>query len=389
MVDRCRRARAAAPSRVAVTHPANWGPYKRDLLRQAVAAGRASHDVTLLTEPEAAAVHYAATERVEPGSTVAVYDLGGGTFDAAVLRKTPTGFEMLGEPEGIERLGGIDFDEAVLAHVRDARSATRWPSSTRPTRPTSRPMVQLRAECIEAKEALSDDTEATIPVLLPGAHTEVRLTRTEFEAMIRPALVETVTTLRRAMESAGLRAEQIDAVLLVGGSSRIPLVSQLVSAELGRPVAIDVRRPTPSPSGRRCRSTAARPAQRPDRRASPPAQPAFRRPREPRPPPLPGPLPPQPPGPRRPRPGPQPRRPARGCRRRVAAGSRRRPRRGQNARPPSCREWPPINPVPRYAPRPAACRTCRGAPRAANQRRNAAGSRPPRRRSSACSRQRR
>ena len=69
-------------------------------------------------EPEAAAWHYASQERIDPGALVGVYDLGGGTFDAAVLRRTDDGFEILGTPDGIERLGGIDFDEAVVAHVR-------------------------------------------------------------------------------------------------------------------------------------------------------------------------------------------------------------------------------------------------------------------------------
>ena len=65
------------------------------------------------------------SERVEPGEVVAVYDLGGGTFDAAVLRKTEAGFEILGQPEGIERLGGIDFDEAVFQPRARTRSTAR------------------------------------------------------------------------------------------------------------------------------------------------------------------------------------------------------------------------------------------------------------------------
>ncbi len=74
-----------------------------------------------LAEPQAAALHYAAAERVEPGSTIAVYDLGGGTFDAAVVHKDPNGtFTLLGRPEGLERLGGVDFDDVVFDHVREA-----------------------------------------------------------------------------------------------------------------------------------------------------------------------------------------------------------------------------------------------------------------------------
>ena len=128
-----------------------------------------------------------------------------------------------------------------------------------------------------AKEALSADTEAAIAVLLPGAHTTVRLTRAEFEEMIRPAIVETVTTLRRTVESAGLRAEQLDAVLLVGGSSRIPLVSQLVSAELGRPIANDVS-PTNAVANGAAQSVDPQPA----RRTGPPAPVAAGSPGAPR-----------------------------------------------------------------------------------------------------------
>ncbi|HEX4246597.1 MAG TPA: Hsp70 family protein [Pseudonocardia sp.] len=237
VVDLVSEREGGPPRRIAVTHPASWGAHKKDLL------GRALRDVgltvTFLAEPQAAAVSYASAERVDAGSTVAVYDLGGGTFDAAVVRKNNNGtFELLGQPEGIERLGGVDFDEAVFSHVRDSLGGQL--DSLDPEDPNVLSAVaRLRRECVEAKEALSSDTEATIPVLLPELRTQTRLVRSEFEAMIRPALEETIVALRRAVSSAGLRPDDLSAVLLVGGSSRIPLVSQLVSDELGRPVAVD------------------------------------------------------------------------------------------------------------------------------------------------------
>jgi molecular chaperone DnaK len=237
VVDLVSEREGGPPRRIAVTHPASWGAHKKDLL------GRALRDVgltvTFLAEPQAAAVSYASAERVDAGSTVAVYDLGGGTFDAAVVRKNNNGtFELLGQPEGIERLGGVDFDEVVFSHVRDSLGGQL--DSLDPEDPNVLSAVaRLRRECVEAKEALSSDTEATIPVLLPELRTQTRLVRSEFEAMIRPALEETIVALRRAVSSAGLRPDDLSAVLLVGGSSRIPLVSQLVSDELGRPVAVD------------------------------------------------------------------------------------------------------------------------------------------------------
>jgi molecular chaperone DnaK len=97
----------------------------------------------------------------------------------------------------------------------------------------------LRRECTEAKEALSADTEVTIPVMLPGVSTRVRMVRTELEQLVAPAIAETVEAMRRACAAAGLRADELSAVLLAGGSSRIPLVAQQVSAALDRPVTVD------------------------------------------------------------------------------------------------------------------------------------------------------
>jgi molecular chaperone DnaK len=225
------------PAKICVCHPANWGTYKIDLLSGAIRAAGLEVPVTFTTEPEAAAAFYSQQQRIEPGSVVAVYDLGGGTFDAAVLRKTATGFEILGRPEGIERLGGIDFDAAVFNHVTKALGPKLAELDEDDARVTAA-VARLRAECTDAKEALSVDTDATIAVVLPNVTTEVRITRAELEAMVRPALQDTVGALKRALTSAGVIGE-LHAVLLVGGSSRMPIVAQLVSSELGYPVAVD------------------------------------------------------------------------------------------------------------------------------------------------------
>jgi molecular chaperone DnaK len=239
VVDGVVKREGARPARVAVTHPAAWGPHKVESMRTALSTHGVA-PVLMLTEPQAAAVGYASAERVEPGAVVAVYDLGGGTFDAAVVRKEAGGgFELLGTPEGLERLGGVDFDDAVFAHVRAALGPA-W-DALDPTDPeVLAGVARLRRDCTAAKEALSEDTEVLVPVLLPGLHTQVRLGRMEFEEMIRPALLETVEAMRRAISSAGVAPSDLSALLLVGGSSRIPLVTQLVSAGIGRPASVDV-----------------------------------------------------------------------------------------------------------------------------------------------------
>ena len=237
VVDVVSRREGGRPDMVTLTHPANWGPYKRELFAQ-VPGLAGLGEVQMLTEPEAAAAHYARNDRLEPGALIAVYDLGGGTFDATVLRTTEQGFDILGRPEGIEGLGGVDFDEAVFAHVDqnlDGAISRLDPADPRATSA----VIRLRHECVTAKEALSADTETAIPVLLPDLQTEVRLTRGEFERMIRPAIGATIGSLRRALQSAEIDPDQLHTVLLVGGSSRIPMVGHLVSAELGCPTSVD------------------------------------------------------------------------------------------------------------------------------------------------------
>ena len=232
------------PEGVALTCPASWGPYKISLFKQAVQATRIGEmtrpgSAELLSEPQAAAISYASRERVEVGAHLAVYDLGGGTFDAAVVRKdSPTAFTVLGRPEGIDGLGGVTFDEMLFDHVCAAAGVPL--TQIDPNDPDIVPEVaRLRRECTEAKEALSVDTDTTIAVSLGGIRQRVRVTRAEFEEMIRPELERTIESLHGALGSADVSADQVDAILLVGGSSRIPLVSQLISAEFGQAPAID------------------------------------------------------------------------------------------------------------------------------------------------------
>jgi actin-like ATPase involved in cell morphogenesis len=237
VVNKATETEGSRPDGIALAHPANWTDFKKDLLLKSAELAELG-DVSLLTEPEAAAIHYASQERVARGSVVAVYDLGGGTFDAAVLRRTDFGWQILGQPEGVERLGGIDFDEAVFNHV--AENLGDDFNLLDPDDPAVLSAVaRLRHECVEAKEALASDTEVSVPVLLPSTQKEVRLTRTEFEQMIRPSVAGSITALERALRSAGVQADKVSTVLLVGGSSRIPLVGQMVGEALGRPVAVD------------------------------------------------------------------------------------------------------------------------------------------------------
>ena len=217
--------------RVVLTYPVTWTPARRGWFDEiARAAGLAAS--RLVTTAEAAA-HHATPGRLA-GGIVAVYDLGGG-FEATVVRTRPDGPEILGTPEGVEGLGGADVDDAILSYVNDAMSGELAKLDMDDAR-TAVAMAQLRQDCVLAKETLSLDTEAVVPVFLPDRHVEIRLDRTTFEQMLRVPLESTVEALSRTVRSAGLTPADVDAVLLVGGSSRIPLVAETVAREFGRPL---------------------------------------------------------------------------------------------------------------------------------------------------------
>lgn len=238
VVERAEAHEGTAPEVIAISHPASWGQHRLGLIRSAL-AGVGLASVELVSEPEAAGLHYLAHQKVEIGDAIAVYDLGGGTFDVALLRKhEDDAFRLIGVPTGIERLGGSDFDQRIFEHVRSlAGDAFDQVDERVPDGALA--LAQVRRECTDAKEALSFDAETVVPVLLPGGQARVRLVRSEFEQMIDESLQQTVRTLRSAIADAGLEPDDVSTVLLIGGSSRIPAVTQVISSELELPVAID------------------------------------------------------------------------------------------------------------------------------------------------------
>lgn len=235
VISQATERQGGAPDTVVLTHPANWGPYRRELLQQAASMASLARPL-LITEPEAAAIHYVQSERVEPGELLGVYDLGGGTFDAVVMRRTADGFEAVGNPAGVERLGGMDFDDVIRSFVLEATDLDEIEENEE----TITAAYALQSSCIDAKRVLSADTVADVRVVFPGVTTSVRVNRGEFEDRIRPRLTETLAALQTAIDSAGIEVEDLSRILLVGGSSRIPLVSSLLAQRFGRPLAVDI-----------------------------------------------------------------------------------------------------------------------------------------------------
>jgi tetratricopeptide (TPR) repeat protein len=237
LLDQIEAQRGQPAAGLTVCHPAMWSSYKCGLLAQAI--GRVTElPVTLIAEPAAAATWYAQKNTVAPGETIAVYDLGGGTFDVALMRRSSEGFEFVSDPSGHERLGGIDFDDIIFEHVETALGSSL--NDLNFNDPAVRAgYAQLAIECAKAKVALSSATDVSIPVLIPGVFTTVRLTRAEFEDQIRQRIDDSVDVFGHVLDRAGIDASELATVLLVGGSSRIPMIAESLRAALNVSISID------------------------------------------------------------------------------------------------------------------------------------------------------
>lgn len=220
------------PGHIVLTHPARWGPERIDVLRGAARqAGFAQ--VEFCPEPVAAA-HYV-DDALEEGQHVAVYDLGGGTFDTCVMRRKGTSFKVVGLPGGTERIGGEDFDHRMYQHLGDLvgrEDASVWEQmQTSDDRQWRRAAADLLTQARAAKEQLSRNPRASVYV---GAlERDITVTRDEFESLISADVDRTVDEMERTIQSAGLTIPDITKVYLVGGSSRLPLVQQRMGARFG------------------------------------------------------------------------------------------------------------------------------------------------------------
>ncbi|MFR9730671.1 Hsp70 family protein [Saccharopolyspora sp. MS10] len=234
VISAATRITGGPPESVVLTYPAVWGPYRREHFTEVPRLANIP-DVRLLTEPEAAATHYSTERRLGDGEVIAVYDLGGGTFDSTVLRMRDGRMEILGTPEGVEQLGGVDFDRAIRAHLDqrlDGAISELDPSDPR----DATALTEIEALCVRAKEALSTEPDVRLSVPMPAGPREITITRLQFNEMIAPTVRLTIDALHRTTQSAGLRIRDLSAVLLAGGSSQVPLVRQQIAEEFAKPV---------------------------------------------------------------------------------------------------------------------------------------------------------
>lgn len=213
--------------------------YFNDVRRKATQdAGRIAglNVVDIINEPTAATLAYA-WQKGELGRadlkaaerTILVYDLGGGTFDVTVVRYTPTSFRVLAT-DGDVMLGGLDWSRRLAEHLIEQfkQKFNEDPSSDPET------MLAFHQESEDAKRDLSEKSQVPVSVYFKGKTLSVSLTRAEFERMTADLLHRTKDTTELVMQQAGVKAGLLDEVILVGGSTLMPVVEQMLREVTGR-----------------------------------------------------------------------------------------------------------------------------------------------------------
>ncbi len=188
----------------------------------------------IINEPTAAALAYG-LDKQDEAQTVLVYDLGGGTFDVSILELGDGVFEVK-STAGNNKLGGDDFDERIVNYLVDNFKKENGVDLSK----DKMAMQRLKDAAEKAKKDLSGvtTTQISLPFISQSdegpLHLELSLTRAKFEDLIRDLVDSTLEPVRKAMKDAKLTSKDLDKVILVGGSTRIPCVQELIKKELGK-----------------------------------------------------------------------------------------------------------------------------------------------------------
>lgn len=222
-------------SRAVITVPAYFNDAQRNATKRAGELAGLTVE-RIVNEPTAAALAYG-LDRLKERSRIAVYDLGGGTFDLSILELNNGVFQVLAT-HGNTRLGGDDLDRRIVAHLLNAIREAGGPDlkSAGAVKPEHLPMLaRVREAAEQAKIRLSTETsiEIALPFLTPGFSFRCTLTREQLEALTRDVIEQTRVHCLRALADARFEAKDLNQVILVGGQTRMPLVRQLVGEWFG------------------------------------------------------------------------------------------------------------------------------------------------------------
>ena len=219
-------------TKAVITVPAYFTDAQRQATKDAGAIA-GLEVLRIINEPTAACLAYGENKKEE--HNILVFDLGGGTFDVSILEVAEGVFTVLATA-GDNRLGGDDWDNRIVEWIADGFKKTEGID----LRNDSMAMQRLREAAEKAKIELSNMTETTISLPFITAnqtgpkHLEMKLTRAKFEEMTADLLDRTIKPTQRALEDSGLSANEVDKILLVGGSTRMPMVQKKIVALLGK-----------------------------------------------------------------------------------------------------------------------------------------------------------
>ena len=228
-----------AVTRAVITVPAFFSDAARQATREAGEIAGFTVE-RIINEPTAAALAYG-LDRADEQQLIAVYDLGGGTFDVSIIELNQGVIEVRAS-HGDTHLGGDDFDERLMNYLADQFQET----TNLDPREDRKALARLTRAAEQAKIALSTQPFVRVreEYLLEKDghpfHLDVEIERREFETMIADLLEGTLTAFDQALADAGLKADDLDKVLFVGGSTRIPLVWERVAAHTGREPMVEI-----------------------------------------------------------------------------------------------------------------------------------------------------
>jgi len=222
-----------------ITHPARFTDRQKKLLQQA-AQKAGLLNTTFLAEPVAAAFHYVSENNLADNTTLLVYDFGGGTFDVALVRYLHGEFELIAQPHGIDRCGGIDVDRAVFSHIMAAVPGELHQSVKENPKMLQNFKAAINEQSIKTKHHLSSNDQFHGEFPVGFDFVEFSLNRPSFNSMISHLVDETIQCVNNLLKNASFDAGKVDEVLLVGGSSRIPLVKTALEKAFKRPIKENV-----------------------------------------------------------------------------------------------------------------------------------------------------
>jgi len=216
-------------SKAVITVPAYFNDTQRQATRD---AGKLAglEVLRIVNEPTAASLSYGLGQKED--QTIAVYDLGGGTFDISILQIQDGIFEVL-STHGNTFLGGDDFDHKIQHYWIEKHRLEKNLSSK-----TFGQQLRLLAE--KAKKVLSTKKSFFSTLEIDGNKIALEISKDQFDALVKPLVEQTIQSCEKAMSDAKLKFEDIDHIVMVGGSTRVPLVKQMVSSYFGKEVFDDI-----------------------------------------------------------------------------------------------------------------------------------------------------